>query len=296
MEKNLKFKSVLVTGGNGQLGTSLKQILNETATDSSIFHFTDIDTLDITDKAAIEKFCDEHSVDAIVNLAAYTNVDKAESDREAAYTLNASAVKNLAEAARQRNCFLIQISTDYVFDGKSRQPYKPEDAVAPISVYGASKAEGERHVINTAPHAAIIRTAWLYSAYGKNFFKTMLRLGAEKDEISVVNDQTGCPTYAPDLAKAILTVLQQTDKIRKVEIFHFTNEGAITWYDFASEIMKMSESRCKVNPIASAAYPTPVSRPKYSVFDLSKIKDRFGIIIPDWKESLKLCYKTYMAL
>ena len=296
MVQSLKFKNILVTGANGQLGTSLKQVMRDNGIPEDNFHFTDIDTLDITDPTAVNSFCRDRSVDAIVNLAAYTQVDKAESDRERAFAINAGAVHNLAEAALQFGCFMIQISTDYVFDGEANTPYQVTDAVAPVSVYGASKAEGERHILSIAKQAAIIRTAWLYSAYGNNFFKTMMRLGKEKSEISVVNDQRGCPTYAPDLAKAILSVLAQADKVDGVEFFHYTNEGNITWYDFAKAIMETSGSHCRVNPVTSAEYPTPTKRPAYSVLDLSAIKEKFGICIPNWEDGLKRCYKTYQTL
>ena len=296
MGQTLKFKSILVTGSNGQLGTSLKQVMRETGLSAENFHFTDVDTLDITDPASVGNFCRARSVDAIVNLAAYTQVDKAESDREMAFAINAGAVQNLAQTARELGCFMLHISTDYVFDGTARIPYSTGTPTAPVSVYGASKAEGEQHIAAIAPHAAIIRTAWLYSAYGKNFFKTMMRLGSEKTEISVVNDQTGCPTYAPDLATAILTVLANAGKVNGVEIFHYTNEGAITWYDFAKAIMRISGARCRVNPVTSAEYPTPTKRPEYSVLDLSSIKEKFGIAIPNWEDGLERCLKTYRSL
>ncbi|MCQ2286520.1 MAG: dTDP-4-dehydrorhamnose reductase [Bacteroidales bacterium] len=291
-----QYRSILVTGANGQLGTSLQFAIDERGWDKRLFHFTDIDTLDITNAIEVNEFCDKHQVDAIINLAAYTQVDKAESDRETAFAINAGAVEILSLCAQRRNAFMVQISTDYVFNGSASTPYCVDDKVDPVSAYGESKAEGERFVLQNVQKAAIIRTAWLYSAYGNNFFKTMMRLGAEKEMLNVVNDQIGCPTYAPDLAEAILTVLEHAEKIEKVEIFHFTNEGAISWYDFASKIMELGKRHCHVNPIASKDYPTPTKRPAYSVLDLTKIKEFFGISIPAWEDGLNRCILTFNSL
>jgi len=280
-------QNILITGANGQLGQSLQRVYAQTQTEKYTLYCTDIDTLDITDYKALENYIIHNKIDSIVNAAAYTAVEKAETEEEKAYLINEQAVANLAAIAKKRNLFLIQISTDYVFDGTSRVPYTPEMPINPISVYGKSKAAGEKVILDYKIHSAVIRTSWLYSPYGGNFVKTMLRLGKEKESLQVVNDQIGGPTYATDLAEAIFTILGECNSFSGTEIYHYANEGVISWYDFAKEIMRLAQLNCEVNPIPSAAYPAKVERPAYSVFDLTKIKNRFNLHIPTWTESLE---------
>ena len=267
----------LITGARGQLGTELAKLLPDAIC-------ADIDILDITDGVAVEKFVRENNVDVIINCAAYTAVDKAETDVELAKKINIDGPRNLAKSGAK----IIHISTDYVFDGCGHQPYKPDDETNPVSVYGKTKCAGELAVLENADCAVIIRTAWLYSAHGNNFVKTMRRLGAEKESINVVADQIGTPTFAGDLAAAIIQIIPQMSK-EKSGIYHFTNEGVCSWYDFATEIMAQSGLACVVNPIKSSQYPTPASRPFYSVLDKDKIKQVFGINIKHWKDGLKRC-------
>ena len=269
---------VLITGCNGQLGTELGALLPDAIK-------TDYDTLDITNAGAVKRFVDENKIETIVNCVAYTAVDKAEDDKVAALRLNSFGAYNLAQSGAK----LVHISTDYVFDGTNHTPYKTTDKPNPVSVYGKTKLFGEKRILKWAQNdAIIIRTAWLYSPYGNNFVKTMLRLGAEKTDINVVNDQIGTPTYAADLAKAIVTILPQLDS-KNSGIYHFTDEGVCSWYDFATEIMNMANLKCNVHPIPTSAYPTRASRPAYSVLDKSKIKDVFGVEIPHWRKSLQDC-------
>lgn len=276
-------KTVLVTGANGQLGKSLQQI----APDFSgryRFLFTDVDTLDITDLAAVRRMVQDENADFLINAAAYTAVDKAESDVDFAYLLNEKAVANLAAAAKEHGTFLVHISTDYVFDGKSHHPYRTTDTPNPTSVYGSSKLAGENALRQSGCRGAIVRTAWLYSPYGNNFVKTMLRLAGTKEFINVVSDQTGCPTLALDLARFILAVIEHDGAAEEVKCYHFTNRGEITWYDFASEIIRQTGKSCPVHPIPTSSYPTPATRPAYSVLDLTESETIFDI--PDWKDSL----------
>ena len=269
---------VLITGCKGQLGTELGTLLPDAIQ-------TDYDILDITNADAVRDFVKQNNVDTIVNCAAYTAVDKAEDDKVAAHKLNSVGPCNLVQSGAK----LIHISTDYVFDGTNCTPYKTTDQPKPVSVYGKTKLLGEKRIFNWAKNdAIIIRTAWLYSPYGNNFVKTMLRLGAEKTDINVVNDQIGTPTYAADLAKAIVTILPQLNKDNS-GIYHFTDEGVCSWYDFATEIMAMSGLKCNVHPIPTSAYPTRAKRPSYSVLDKSKIKEVFGVEIPHWRKSLQDC-------
>ena len=279
--------NILVTGCNGQLGTELQKI----AASETQHHwvFTDVDTLDICNKAAVETCFDEQQIDACINCAAYTAVDKAEDEPELATLINTFAPKVLADACLKRDALLIHISTDYVFGGDAKEPYKVDDPINPQSVYGSTKAEGERLIRESGCNYMIVRTAWLYSSVGKNFVKTMLMLGDTKDEINVVADQKGCPTWAHDLAMALVTLLNKNGKDEVHETFHFTNEGQITWYDFAMAIMELGGKTCKVNPITTDQYPTKAKRPAYSVLDLSKIKAYAGIEISDWRESLEKC-------
>ena len=276
-------KTVLVTGANGQLGKSLQQIAPDFS-EQYRFLFTDVDTLDITDLAAIRRMVQEENVDFLINAAAYTAVDKAESDIELAYLLNEKAVANLAAAAKEHGTFLVHISTDYVFDGKSTRPYRTTDTPNPTSVYGKSKLAGETAIAESGCRGAIVRTAWLYSPYGNNFVKTMLRLADTKDSISVVSDQTGCPTLALDLARFLMAVIAHDGTANLLKYYHFTNKGRITWFDFASEIIRQAGKSCPVRPIPTSSYPTPATRPAFSVLDLSESEAIFAI--PNWKESL----------
>ncbi len=278
-------KKILVIGGDGQLGMSLKQKVKERNLADSSFVFTDIQELDIMDKMFVKTYFFSNKFDYVINCAAYTAVDKAESDEETAYKLNAKAVEYLAKASASQKATLIHISTDYVFSGEESSPRKENDSVAPIGVYGKTKLEGEKFAQELNPKTYIIRTAWLYSPYGNNFVKTMLRLFKEKEEINVIDDQLGSPTNALDLADAILTVIEKD--IEAYGIYHYSNEGECTWYQFAEEIKKLSESEIKINPVSTSEYPTSAKRPKYSLLDKTKIKTTFGITIPDWRESLK---------
>ena len=277
--------NILVTGCKGQLGTELQKI----AGPKHHWFFTDIDTLDIGDCESVEHCFENNQIDVCINCAAYTAVDKAEDEIELAEKINAYAPQVLAETCLKHNAMLIHISTDYVFDGKGKRPYLESDSINPQSVYGKSKAEGEKRIIESGCNYMIVRTAWLYSSVGKNFVKTMLMLGDTKDEINVVADQKGCPTWAHDLAIAIVALLNKNGKTPIHETFHFTNEGQITWYDFATAIMEIGGKTCKVNPIRTDQYPTKAKRPAYSVLDLSKIRKYTGIEIPDWRDSLVKC-------
>ena len=279
--------NVLVTGCYGQLGRALQHI----AEDDRQHHwfFSDIDTLDITSKEQVESCFTKNDIDVCINCAAYTAVDKAEDEPEIAELINTHASQVLAEACLNHQALLIHVSTDYVFGGDANEPYQVDDPINPQSVYGSTKAEGERLIRESGCNHIIVRTAWLYSSTGKNFVKTMLMLGDTKDEINVVNDQKGCPTWAADLAQAIMLLLEHYGNSPVHETFHFTNEGQITWYEFASAIMEIGGKHCKVNPIATDQYPTKAKRPAYSVLDLSKIKEVTGMTIPHWRDSLIQC-------
>lgn len=270
-------KNILITGANGQLGTELGALLPDAIK-------TDRNELDITNADAVNRFVDKNKIDAIVNCAAYTAVDRAEDDIQMAEQINVVGPRNLAMSGAK----IIHISTDYVFDGTAHRPYSALDLPNPVSVYGKTKLSGEFAVRNFAKVYAIIRTAWLYSPYGSNFVKTMLRLGHEKTEINVVADQIGTPTYAADLARAIVTVLPKLNA-ENSGIYHYTNNGVCSWYDFATEIMTMSGLKCNVNPITTEQYPTRATRPAYSVLDKSKIKNTFDVEIPHWRAGLAKC-------
>lgn len=276
---------ILVTGANGQLGTELKKILE--ATMPSVAIYTDVDELDLTNAKAVESFVVNNDISHIVNCAAYTAVDRAEEEKSLCAQINIDAVKNLALAADANGAKVIHISTDYVFDGTNHRPYRESDKVNPISQYGTTKRKGETVLLALAPEAIIIRTAWLYSAHGNNFVKTMLRLAEKNDEIRVVCDQIGTPTYARDLAAAIVTVLRSHQWIPG--IYHFTDEGAASWYDFAKAIFRLAGKQVKVKPILTEDYPTPASRPAYSILDRSLIKATYGVTIPHWEEALADC-------
>jgi dTDP-4-dehydrorhamnose reductase len=230
----------------------------------------------------------------LINCAAYTAVDKAEIDKEIAKQLNTYAVENLAKVAQMKDIFIIHISTDYVFDGRGYKPYQEYDETNPLSVYGSTKQAGEQALLASGCRAVIIRTSWLYSEYGANFVKTMLHLGSEREELKVVSDQIGTPTYAHDLAEAIMQIILQNEKVQRTEIYHYSNEGVASWYDFAIEIMRSGRRKCRALPIPTEQYPTPAQRPYYSVLDKRKIKSQFPIIISYWKDSLKVCIKNIL--
>lgn len=281
--------NILITGANGQLGSELRAL--HVTYPQYRFVFTDRSVLDITDKAAIEATCKAHAITHIINAAAYTAVDKAESDEAAADAINHLAVQNLAETAKALGLTLVHVSTDYVFDGKNHRPYIESDPVNPQGVYGATKCKGEEALLHVSPaNSIIIRTSWVYSSFGANFVKTMLRLGKERESLNVVFDQVGTPTYARDLAEAIVQILPKIQN-NTPELYHYSSEGVCSWYDFAHEIMRMAKLPCKVNPITSDQYPTPVKRPHYSVLNKAKIKADFGIAIPYWKEGLDHCLR-----
>ncbi|MBB6461519.1 dTDP-4-dehydrorhamnose reductase [Flammeovirga kamogawensis] len=280
-------KEILVTGARGQLGSELNYLTN---TIEAKFTFVDLDELDITNQQAINIFFRERNFTHCINCAAYTAVDKAETDRDIAYKVNVLGVKNLAEVCKENNIVLFHVSTDFVFDGNQITPYSEEIIPSPISVYGETKLEGENEVIKTMTNYFIIRTAWLYSSFGNNFVKTMLRLANEKDELGVIVDQIGTPTYARDLAKAILLIIDQESAAYGV--YHYSNEGVASWYDFAQAIFILSKTNIKVNPLHTSAYPTPAKRPKMSVMDKSKFTTSFNITIPYWQSSLIDCLKV----
>ena len=269
---------LLVTGANGQLGNELRLLLGDSAV------YVDREELDITDEAAASKFLDAQNFDFIINCAAYTAVDKAEDDFEAADRINRLGPALLAKYGRR----IIQVSTDYVFDGTAHLPYKEEDAANPASVYGSTKLAGEEAVLTEAETAVVIRTAWLYSSFGANFVKTMRRLGAESESLGVIFDQIGTPTYAADLAAAIVAMLPQIKSGTK-EVYHYSNEGVASWYDFAVAVMRESGLSCAVRPLETSEYPTKATRPAYSVLNKAKIRRDFGLSIPHWMDGLKRC-------
>jgi dTDP-4-dehydrorhamnose reductase len=280
--------NILVTGSNGQLGSEIKEISKDY---SYNFFFTDRTNIDITNKEDIKSFCEKNSINVIINCAAYTAVDKAETDIENADLVNRKAVKKLALVCQELNIKLIHISTDYVFDGKNFKPYNEEYQTNPQGIYGKTKLDGENEMIKINPkNSIIIRTSWVYSSFGNNFVKTMLRLGKEKESLGVIFDQVGTPTYAKDLAKVILDIIPQINNT-KVEIYNYSNEGVLSWYDFAKEIMKMAKLNCKISPIETFQYPTPCARPHFSLLNKSKIKSTFNIEIPFWKDSLDTCLR-----
>ncbi len=311
--------NILVTGTNGQLGSELKELSGEY---DYHYFFTDRDTLDISNGASVKNFIEMHPIDIIINCAAFTAVDKAETEQELANSINHLAVKQLAQIAKEKNIRLVHISTDYVFDGMHFKPYTETDKTSPNSVYGQTKLDGEKAMQKINPkNSIIIRTSWVYSHFGANFVKTMLRLGKEKEQLGVIFDQVGTPTYARDLAKSILDIVPKINN-DSVEIYNYSNEGVLSWYDFAKEIMQMAKLKCQINPIETKEYlalalnegkkcpggeiadtpapkgkvgcPTPAVRPHYSLLNKSKIKEDFGIIIPYWKDSLGKCLQKIL--
>jgi dTDP-4-dehydrorhamnose reductase len=278
--------NILITGSNGQLGSEFRAA-------SALypfynFIFTDVAELDITSSSQVEQFLrDNNNIDLIINCAGYTAVDKAEEEPAIALLINFEAVANLVRACKSNDIFLIHISTDYVFNGKMRRPYRENDPPNPSSSYGKSKLAGEEVMMSCLEKGMIIRTSWLYSTFGNNFVKTILKAGAEKGLLNVVNDQFGCPTYARDLAATILDLLPKAMSTYRLEIYHYANEGKCSWYDFAKAALELANISCKLNPVTSDEYPQKAPRPAYSVLDTMKIKKEFGITIPEWRESLK---------
>ena len=283
--------NILITGCNGQLGNEMQLLEKEDAANN--YFNTDVAELDITNVEAIEQFLAANNIDGIVNCAAYTAVDKAEANEEFCTLLNAEAPGYLAHAIGKRGGWMIQISTDYVFDGTQHIPYQEDEDTCPNSVYGRTKLVGEFNVLKLCPQSMVIRTAWLYSTFGNNFVKTMIRLGNERPELGVVADQIGTPTYARDLARIIMTAIS---KGIQPGIYHFTNEGVASWYDFTKAIHRLAGiTTCHVRPLHTSEYPTAAQRPPYSVLDKTKIKQTYGIEIPYWEESLKECIDKLMT-
>ena len=283
---------VLITGSNGQLGSEIKELASDYENLECVFK--DLSELDICDAEVLNTFILDQHINTVINCAGYTAVDKAEEEALIAQKVNSEGVLNLANALKKVGGKLIHISTDYVFDGNHSQPYKESDPVSPIGVYGQTKRSGELAVLNGSIDAIVIRTSWLYSVYGNNFVKTMLRLGNEKKSIQVVSDQKGTPTYAKDLAKTCLDILSDTSSTNlsnKGSLYHYSNEGVTSWYDFATAIMEISNINCRVIPIEIKDYPTQARRPLYSVLDKSKIKSDFKVTIPHWRDSLTNCIK-----
>ena len=291
-------KTILVTGSNGQLGQSLKSLASQHP--QYQFTFVQRAELDLSNTHSIAAYFKRNQFDLIINCAAYTAVDKAEQEQEQADAINHLAVKQLAEIAKQYDSILIHLSTDYVFDGTGYKPYLEDDQTHPQSVYGASKLKGEQAIQQIAPKAIIIRTSWVYSEYGTNFVKTMLRLGQERECLNVIVDQVGTPTYAKDLAVAIIKIVDACSanqniftQEQKVQLFHYSNEGVCSWYDFAKIIFEQTNTPCTVSAIETKDYPTAAKRPHYSVLNKAKIKQNFDINIPYWKDALQTCLKTY---
>lgn len=281
--------SVLLTGATGQIGSEIRAL--SSAYPQYEFIFADRATLDLGNLCKMEDYFDHRRFDVIINCAAYTAVDKAESDPELANTINHHAVSMLAKIAKRDSSTLIHISTDYVFDGKNHRPYIESDPTGPTGIYGVTKRDGENSILSTAPkNTIIIRTSWVYSSFGNNFVKTMLRLGKERDSLGVIFDQVGTPTYAKDLAKAILEILPRIDN-ETPQIYHYSNEGVASWYDFAKAVFELAHIECTVNPITTDQYPTPAKRPHYGLLNKAKIKSEYNVEILYWRDSLQVCLK-----
>lgn len=279
--------NILVTGANGQLGSEIRAVAPKYSNYN--FIFTNVQELDICNHNGVQQFITENNINAIINCAAYTAVDKAEEQFEVADKINHMAVANFAQIAKDNNIRLVHISTDYVFDGKAYKPYTETDIPNPQSLYGKTKLAGETAMQHIGPaNSIIIRTSWVYSSYGNNFVKTLLRLGKERDELNVVADQIGTPTNAADLAKAILDILPKIEN-KEVEFFHYSNEGVCSWFDFAKAIFEIQDLRIKINPIETWQFPTPAKRPFYSVLNKNKIKEKYKMEVPYWRDALKEC-------
>ena len=284
-------KKILIIGGNGQLGNCLNKLISGYTLDYE-FHFTDYDTLDITNQKQINEYFSEYEPHYCINVSAYTAVDLAEQEKEKAFAINAEGVKHLAEVCAEKGIDLIHISTDYVFSGDTNIPYSEDDFTNPLSVYGASKLEGENLALENNPKTIIIRTSWLYSEFGKNFVKTMLNLFSTKDELNVVADQFGQPTNANDLAEAIMKIISTEEK--EYGVFHFSNYPETTWFDFAQKIAELSKSKIKINPISTEQYPTPAKRPMRSTMCLDKIENSYNIEPKYWENSLEECMEILL--
>ncbi len=279
--------TILITGSHGQLGNEMQQAANRFPAFNYIY--TDVEELDICDKAVLNAFIKANHVNIIVNCAAYTAVDKAEDDVELCYKINSDAVRNIGEVANENGLKVVHISTDYVFDGTNYLPYSEDQAVCPATVYGKSKLAGEQALFESCKQAVILRTAWLYSSFGNNFVKTMMKLGTERDSLNVIFDQVGTPTYAADLADAILNIISHESFVPG--IYHFSDEGVCSWYDFTKTIHRIAGITCDVHPIETKDYPARTPRPHYSVLNKAIIKSTYGIVIPYWEESLERCIK-----
>ncbi len=278
-------KNILITGAAGQLGSEFHALKDHFPQYN--FLFAGRQDLSIENEDSVARYFSSHIIDCCINCAAYTAVDKAEAEQEQAIGINATAVGNLAAVCKEKQALFFHFSTDYVFDGGASEPYKETDATQPVNFYGHTKLMGEQAAIHHNSEAIIIRTSWVYSSFGKNFVKTMLRLMSEKESIGVVADQYGCPTYAGDLAAAVMQIISASNF--RPGIYHYCNDGVISWYDFAKTIQELSGSNCQVNPITTSAYPTPAARPHYSALDTSTIKKEFSITGVAWKQSLKTC-------
>ncbi len=285
--------SILVTGSKGQLGTELSLIAGDYPQHQ--LTFTDVEELDIINEKSVRDFFSKNNFDFCINCAAYTAVDKAESDMESAFNLNTAAVFNLAQITNELNIRLIHISTDFVFDGKKSKPYTEDDIPSPLNIYGKSKWRGEEACFQQNSKSIIIRTSWLYSPFGVNFVKTMQRLGRERTEIGVIYDQIGTPTYAHDLAQALMEIVSKHPENPVSGIFHYSNEGVCSWYDFAVAIMQLNGLSCNIKPLETIEYPTPAKRGPYSVLNKKKIKTTFGLTIPHWRDSLQKCIERINA-
>ena len=285
-------KNILVTGSNGQLGSEIRVLSS-----SSKFNyiFTDIEELDITNTVEVQEFFDKNNIEAVINCAAYTAVDKAEEDEKTAHLINVTGIENLKNTSKKNNIPIIHISTDYVFDGKNYKPYIESDSTNPQGIYGKTKLEGEKTLLDYEK-SIIIRTAWLYSSFGANFVKTIIKIANANEQITVVDDQIGSPTYAADLAQACIFITEKslTETDVKYGIYHYSNEGACSWYDFAKAIIEIKNIKCKVLPVDSKAFPRPAPRPHYSILNKTKIKNNFEIKIPYWKDSLIVCLEKLM--
>lgn len=278
-------KTVLVTGANGQVGSEIRFL--SSTTPYLTFVFVDRDELDITSQESVTAFFSQQKFDVLINCAAYTAVDKAESEKETAFKINAEGAGNLAAVCRKNNCSYLHISTDFIFDGTASVPVTESQKPNPLSVYGASKLAGDEIVVKENPGSVILRTSWVYSSYGNNFVKTILKLCKEREGLNIIADQTGTPTYARDLAAAILHIIQQPEW--KPGVYNYSNEGTASWYDFAVAIRDLAELKTQINPIETSQYPTPAARPKFSVLNKRKVKETFGLQIPYWRHSLQQC-------
>jgi dTDP-4-dehydrorhamnose reductase len=281
--------NILVTGANGQLGCEIRSLANSFSAFNYLF--TDSAELNIADEAAIQKMFAENKIDVCINCAAYTAVDKAESEKETAYLVNATAVEFLAKACAVKGAKLIHVSTDFIFDGTIARPILETDTPNPLSVYGASKLQGEKSALQFAPDSIVFRTSWVYSSFGNNFVKTIVRLCKEKSLLNVIYDQVGSPTYARDLAQAILSIMADKNSLEKKGVYNFSNEGVCSWYDFAIAIRNLAQLETPIFPIETHQYPTPAARPKYSVLNKQKFKTTFNQNIPYWQDSLKNCFE-----